>query len=267
MKLSFSFRRLIFFSANLTSTHLKRKVQVDVYVLSDWKNRFIHWPYRCLLINDGQDLRQMKFYSQVEQLFHLGKIQPMIIIGIHAANRLQEYGTINRPDYLGRGGKAKKYALFITKELFPFLRKNYSISNRIGGHSIAGFSLGGLSAFDLSWHYPELFGQTGVFSGSLWWRSSPFHEDDPDGDLIVQNYVKRSKKIPQQRYWFQAGTNDEESDRNGNGIIDAIDDTQLLMRTLREKGFTDMHYHEVEGGTHDPQTWGRVMPNFLQWLI
>ena len=160
----------------------------------------------------------------------------MIIIGLHASDRLKEYGTINRPDYLGRGAKAASYAKFITKELFPFLKKTYRLSEQKGAHSIAGFSLGGLSAFDLAWHYPQLFGQVGVFSGSLWWRSSPFDEDKPDDDLIVPNYVSASKSIPKQRYWFQAGTHDESSDRNGNGIIDAIDDTLILMRALQEKG-------------------------------
>ena len=190
----------------------------------------------------------------------------MIIIGLHASDRLKEYGTINRPDNLGRGAKAASYAKFITKELFPFLKKNYRLSEQKGAHSIAGFSLGGLSAFDLAWHYPQLFGQVGVFSGSLWWRSSPFNEDKPDDDLIVPNYVSESKNIPRQRYWFQAGTLDESSDRNGNGIIDAIDDTLILMRTLQEKGSRDITYYEVEGGTHDPKTWGKVMPKFLKWL-
>ncbi len=70
------------------------------------------------------------------------------------------------------------------------------------------------------------------------------------------------------KFWFQAGTEDEKSDRNKNGIIDAIDDTLDLMKELRQKGYKnklDMHYEEVEGGQHNYHTWSAVFPKFMVW--
>jgi enterochelin esterase-like enzyme len=65
-----------------------------------------------------------------------------------------------------------------------------------------------------------------------------------------------------------AGTEDETADRNNNGIIDAIDDTLTLMQALQEKGkeeLKDFTYVEVEGGKHEPETWSKVLLDFLKW--
>ncbi|MCB0642407.1 MAG: hypothetical protein KDC44_12240 [Phaeodactylibacter sp.] len=71
------------------------------------------------------------------------------------------------------------------------------------------------------------------------------------------------------QFWFQTGTNDETSDRNNNGIIDAIDDTLDLMKALKKVGYpkTAMKYVEVENGVHHPSTWAKVMPDFLKWAF
>jgi len=70
------------------------------------------------------------------------------------------------------------------------------------------------------------------------------------------------------RLWFQTGTRDETADRDGNGVIDAIQDTTELIDELVAKGFQrgiDVAYRESEGGEHHESTWARVLPEFLQW--
>jgi enterochelin esterase-like enzyme len=69
------------------------------------------------------------------------------------------------------------------------------------------------------------------------------------------------------KFWFQTGTNDETDDRNKNGIIDSIDDTTDLIKLLKGKGYADIVYREVEGGEHNPKTWGEVLPDFLIWAF
>ncbi|HNE27895.1 MAG TPA: esterase family protein, partial [Saprospiraceae bacterium] len=58
-------------------------------------------------------------------------------------------------------------------------------------------------------------------------------------------------------------------DRNNNGVIDAIDDTLLLIEILRQRGYDDdrVRYYEMEGGEHNPETWGRAMPDFFRWTL
>jgi hypothetical protein len=56
-------------------------------------------------------------------------------------------------------------------------------------------------------------------------------------------------------------------DRNDNGIIDSVDDTQDLIKELIEKGYTtsDIHYSLIEDGQHNAKTWAEVIPEFLKW--
>ena len=183
---------------------------------------------------------------------------------------MQEYGAMGRLDYLKRGAKAHLYTRFLLKELMPELHHRYRISTDAQHNAIAGFSLGGLSAFDIAWNHPEQFGQVGVFSGSLWWRSRAFTPEAPDAHRIVHYMVSQGPRREGLRFWFQAGTKDEEEDRNNNGIIDAIDDTLDLIGELKHWSYregTDIRYVEVIGGEHNPATWGKVMPDFLHWAF
>ncbi|TNE50239.1 MAG: esterase family protein, partial [Bacteroidetes bacterium] len=153
----------------------------------------------------------------------------------------------------------------------PHIREKWRLSEKPADNVIAGFSLGGLSAFDIAWEHPEVFGAAGVFSGSFWWRSSDVDPADPDADRIMHDIVRQAPTTRRnnQRFWFQAGTLDEEEDRNNNGVIDAIDDTLYLIEALKQKGYTgqQLRYYEMEEGTHDPATWGRAMPQFLTWVL
>ena len=61
---------------------------------------------------------------------------------------------------------------------------------------------------------------------------------------------------------------DEVKDRNNNGIIDSIDDTKDMIAELVAKGYReekDIEYLEMADGRHDVPTWGRAMPDFLEW--
>ena len=249
----------------MPATALDRDVMIDVY-------RPAVPPWRLLnlvIFNDGQDLPHMDFEEQLREAFREGTLAPVIIVGVHAGDRMREYGTSGRPDYKGRGDQADSYENFLVQELVPWMESRFNIRQLPGRRAIAGFSLGGLNAFDVAWRNPGEFGLAGVFSGALWWRHKAFREDEPDADRIVHDYVRKSKKAPDVRFWFMAGTEDETDDRNKNGIIDAIDDTLQLMSLLADKGKKeneDFTYLEVEGGKHEPETWGRVMMDFLRWM-
>lgn len=248
----------------LPAPDLGRDVLVDVY-------RPATPPWRLLslvIFNDGQDLERMNLRPQLDEHLLAGTLSPTLVVGVHAGDRLREYGTAGRPDYQGRGDLAEAYERFILDELVPFLEGRFNVRKTALHRAIAGFSLGGLNAFDLGWRHPGEFGVAGVFSGALWWRSKPFRKNKPDADRIVHDYVRRAKKPSKTRFWLMAGTEDETEDRNNNGIIDAIDDTLQLMDLLTDKGKQegkDFTYVEVQGGKHEPETWGEVVMDFLYW--
>ncbi|MEM6723105.1 MAG: alpha/beta hydrolase-fold protein [Bacteroidota bacterium] len=251
------------------SDHLDRQVKVNIYLppdyFSDEEKR-----YRILLLNDGQDMQAIRLAETLARLYEEQRIEKVIVAAVHAGDRMHEFGTAGWPDYKNRGQKAAAYTNFILEELLPYLDKYYRCHPEEGGLAIAGFSLGGLSAMDIAWNHPKVFSTVGVFSGSFWWRSRDFIEEDPDADRIMHEIVAASSYNGPQRFWFQTGTEDEKEDRNNNGIIDAIDDTLDLIIELEQHGYEigpDMKYLEIEGGRHHPDTWAKAMPDFLEFAF
>lgn len=251
----------------LQSVFLQREVKVDCYLPAedpDPENMSL------LLVNDGQDLVTMKFEEIIDTLYSQNAITPIFCVGIHCSeDRKNEYGTAKILDYKGRGAKAALYTRFIFEELLPFIRMTYQVQS-FKEKSYAGFSLGGLSALDIVWNYPQEFYRVGVFSGSLWWRDKDQDDADfnEDTDRIMHRQIKEGTYSPWLKFFFEVGTQDETADRNNNGIIDAIDDTVSLIDCLIEKGYdktTAIKYLELNDGKHDVPTWAKAFPDFLKW--
>ena len=222
-----------------------------------------------LLVNDGQDLAQMGLDQSLSSLYEKWKIEPTIAVGISAGQeRLLEYGVANQPDFKNRGNKAHLYSSFIVEELLPFIDKQVGV-NINGKKAFAGFSLGGLSAFDIAWH-SSVFDLVGVFSGSFWWRKKDLSDGYTDDDRILHQMLKATSAKPALKFWLMTGTNDEKADRNQNFIIDSIDDTIDVIKELLKKGYqrpSDIFYYEMVGGKHDVPTWGKAFPKFLEWAF
>ena len=250
----------------LASVSLNRLVTLDFYQAGE-----LSVDARLLLINDGQDLQKMGMSEMLGELYSRGDIGPALCVGIHAGpQRLMEYGTAAMPDYAGRGRLAGAYTRFVLEELLPVIEERFGAS-AFRDKAFAGFSLGALSAMDMVWAYPEVFSTAGLFSGSFWWRKKD--KDDPgyqeQRDRIMHQLVSEGVYHPGQRFFFECGTEDESEDRNGNGVIDSIDDVRDLIGRLEEKGYEsgkDIRYIEIEGGRHEVETWRWAMPEFLRWV-
>ncbi len=248
------------------SEFLERDVIIDVYLPAQSINENC---FNVLLINDGQDLRTMNFGKLLDSLIASENIEPLICVGIHCGtNRMNEYGTICRSDYKGRGSKAGLYCKFVFDELLPFIKSAFNIAS-FKEKSFAGFSLGGLSALDIVWNHAHEFARAGVFSGSLWWRRHGYEEQDYNNekDRIMHLQVQKGTIKPSLKFFFECGRLDETADRNNNGIIDSIEDTTDLIAALKGLGYNEdqIFYLELEDGRHDVETWKRAFPAFLQW--
>lgn len=255
----------------LTDIHSKlldRDTKVDIFLPFQYEKGHKHYP--LLILNDGQDCETINLKTILETLTHEKEIKDVIVVGVHAGDRMHEYGVATKEDYKGRGSKAINYTRFVMTELIPYLHHHYSISKSPEDNGIAGFSLGGLSALDIAWHHADYFGKVGAFSGSFWWRKrdtkSKLYSDDQD--RIMHQVVRRGRFKPGLKFWFQTGLHDEPNDRNKNGVIDSIDDTLDLIVELTKKGyrpFHDIQYLELEHGEHNLKTWKQAMPHFLKW--
>ncbi len=255
---------------NFPSAHLDRPVRLDIFLPPSYYDR-PNDTYPVLILNDGQDMEAIAMADIIDNLYQSNRIVEILVCAVYASGeRIQEYGIAGRPDYKQRGSKADAYERFITHEWIPSFQRRYRCSENRNEWAIGGFSLGGLSAFDIGWRHPERFSRIGVFSGSFWWRSQAFQASDPDGHRILHEVIRHSEKRDGMKFWFQTGTLDEDSDRNNNGIIDSIDDTLDVIRELEILGYRqgqDVHYVEVIGGRHNLPTWAKVMPDFLRWAF
>lgn len=281
------------------STYLQNQRQVQVFLPPGYADSGLHYP--VLYLNDGQDVGQLGLRETLARLISQGRIAPLIVVAISTnAERLAEYGTAVSANAQGLGGKAGLYSQFVTQELLPTINNAFRTKTGVGETAVLGASLGGLSAFDLAWNHPDIFGIVGVFSGSFWWRApvrsleeAPEEvpalpgeramDDGPDnasgredppvvtpGRRIAHNLVRCGTYRPQQRFWFQAATQDETADRDNNGVIDAIQDTLELIDELVRLGYRrgqNVVYVEVLGGRHNYSTWAEVLPKFLTWTF
>ncbi len=246
------------------SVYLGRDVVIDIFLPHNYFKS--DRPCQVLFLNDGQNWKALGIARTLIE--YKDSIAPVILVALHCGrDRMFEYGTAAMADYKNRGNKAAAYTFFITQELIPYIETQYRVPSDPAYRGFAGFSLGGLSAFDIVWHHPHLFSKVGVFSGSFWWRAKALEQAYTDNDRIIHRLVTAGKFHPNLRLWFSAGTAEEKEDRNQNGIIDVIDDILDLMDELRQLGYTDEHmkYVEIEDGRHHESSWGAVMPDFLEW--
>jgi enterochelin esterase-like enzyme len=245
-----------------------RRAQVYLPPHYDAKRRR---TYPVLIALDGQTMPQWRLAETLDALVGAGQIEPVVVVAVPAfAARLEEYGTAGVLDFAGRGRQAKAFQDLLAGVVLPAVRERYRVATEPARTGIFGASMGGLCAFDSAWRRPQVFGLAGIFSGSLWWRADNASVAAQQASRIAHRSVRETAGQPALRLWFEAGTRDEAADRDGNGVIDAIQDTLELMDELETKGFKrgrDLAYHEVEGGEHHESTWAQALPEFLRWAL
>jgi enterochelin esterase-like enzyme len=224
-----------------------------------------------LLLNDGQDVEKWRVREITDSLYKNKLIEPLLIVAIHAGNRMQDYGVAGFPDFQNNGNKADKYEAFIINELYDFAKKKAGV-RKFKSIVMAGCSLGGLSAFDIAWNNADKIDKVGIFSGSFWWRDKDASATDysDDKNRIMLSKIKSSRKRPKLKYWFYAGAKEEEGDRDEDGVIDVVDDTEDLALIIKNKNVcpaSDIVYIESPDGKHEYGSWSKALPGFLTWAF
>ncbi len=250
------------------SRHLQRHVDLSIISTPLPKDKS---TMNLLLLNDGQDMEKFRVQEILDSLYDKKLIRPVVIVGINAGDRMQEYGITDHPDHKNNGSKASKYAMFIDNELYAFVKKKAGV-RKFNSVVIAGCSLGGLSAFDIAWNHADKIDKVGIFSGSFWWRDKDAAAADysDDKNRIMLSEIRTSRKKPHLQYWFYAGGKEETGDRDKDGIIDVLDDTRDLVSIIKNKNVSnpgDIISIEDPNGIHDYNSWSAQFPVFLLWAF
>ena len=153
-------------------------------------------------------------------------------------NRSVEYDTLS-----------DRYATFLADEVLPLVKKEFRLRDEPSAHAIAGASSGGICAFTVAWHRPDLFGrvlsQIGSFTNIRGGNAYP--------EIVRQAPAKPIKIV------LTDGTND---------LINQFGDwwqaNQAMHAALREKGY-DVDFL-ADRGFHNFWTCGRQLPEALRRL-
>jgi enterochelin esterase family protein len=147
-----------------------------------------------------------------------------------------------------------EFANFIEKELIPWVRDYYDVSENPVNNSIAGSSLGGLSSMWLGFNYPHIFGNVICQAGVI---SKLTHPDQPqDADNRLTTLFEQSAKLPL-RVWLEVGLMDD--------LANIVEPTRHMAAILRAKEY-DFDYHEYAGG-HDFALWRGTLAQALKKLL
>ena len=156
--------------ADFASWYLGNKRPLHIFLPPHYRETQTRYP--VLYLNDGQDVEQLRLRETLARLMAHGRIQPLIVVAIPTTgDRLQEYGTAVAANAQGLGSLAAQYNRFVVEEVRLWVNQEFRTETDAAKTAVLGASLGGLSAFDLAWNHPDVFGAVGVFSGSFWWRA------------------------------------------------------------------------------------------------
>ncbi|MBA2079896.1 alpha/beta hydrolase-fold protein [Rhodanobacter sp. PCA2] len=273
------------------------RITVDVYLPGDYAGT--QHRYRVVYADDGQDMPAVGLLPTLTALCRAHAIRPPIVVAVHMLrDRMGIYGLSDRAHrrslpadtkYGPVGRRAHDYSQWLATQLVPYIDAHYRTRRDAASRSMLGWSLGGLNAFNLGWQYPEVFGRVGAFSPSFWLAADRSSDDAVERTRLAQRMVDRGPKRPQLRFWFAAGTAEETSDRDHDGVIDVIGDIRDLvdgyraadgfrLRGLRQLGCSvnpdyaahpgqraDVAVYLLPGGRHEQASWAKMLPLFLRW--
>ena len=254
--------------------------------------------YPVLYVNDGQDMEAVGLQATLAALYAQGAIRPLIVAAIDMPpDRMAAYGASDRDaarsvvagtKYGPVGTNAHAYSEWVAKTLVPAVDARYRTRTTPDARAILGWSLGALNAVSVGWQYPEVFGRIGAFSPSLWLSTARGDVDALQRTRIAQHLVDAGTPRTGLKLYFAVGSAEETDDRDGDGVIDVLDDTRDLIegwqvdgaiaaKGLRQHGYSinldhatrptraDVALSLLDGGQHHQASWARMLPGFLRW--
>ena len=256
-------------------------------------------PRRCaqarcdtLYVDDGQDAEAVGLFDTVAALDAAGDIRAPIVVAIDMPiDRMGAYGFSDRaagapviaPTKYGPvGTRAHAYSEWLVHTLVPRIDARYRTRATAASRAVLGWSLGGAHAFNVAWQYPETFGRAGAFSPSFWLARDPRDAAAVQRTRIAQSMLA-SGAPNGLRLFLAVGTDEEQDDRDGDGVNDAVDDVRELidggdkqpgLRALGYRvdadgavspGHGDVALYLLPGGIHRQSSWARMLPAFLRW--
>jgi predicted alpha/beta superfamily hydrolase len=221
--------------------------------------------YPVFYLNDGQNLfESVSSFNGIEwqvdetadRLIREGAVPPMIIVGIDntGRSRLREYMPHRSFQPMMMRVRGDRYPDFLTKDVMPFMARNYRVATGAENTGLGGSSLGALISLYTAAARPGLIGHLLLESPSLWASN--------------RQMIKESRGVTQWPARIFLGTGTAEAGRPDRDRS-MVDDVRELAGIFRRAGLDDSRLRFVvdEGATHHESCWARRFPEALSFLF
>ncbi len=222
--------------------------------------------HAVLYLNDGQNLfdparafagTTWGVVQTAGRLVRQCRIPPLVVVGIDhgAGRRAREYLPVkdDRNPTLGQP-LGREYAEFVTREVMPFVARNYPIARGASQTGFGGSSYGAVAALNTVIVKPGIFGRLLIESPSLY----------VGGEYLLRR-ARALDRWPA-RIYLGVGTSEtsrpEENDETVRNVLE-------LESFLRRAGLGPRRLLTVveEGGTHSEGAWAARLPDALEFLF
>jgi enterochelin esterase-like enzyme len=222
-----------------------------------------HFP--VLYLNDGQNLFESSTaFAGVEwqvdetadRLIREGAVPPMIFVGMDntGKERIREYMPYRSMHPRMLRVQGRYYPDFLTKEVMPFVERNYRIATGPENTGLGGSSLGALIALYTAVARPGMIGRLLLESPSLW----------ASGRQLVKE--SRSVRIWPERMFLAVGSSEAGSAERSRTVVDDVRELAAIMRraVLSE---SRLRLVVKEGAGHNEAAWAERFPEALRFLF
>jgi predicted alpha/beta superfamily hydrolase len=219
-----------------------------------------------LYLNDGQNLfdpsrafagNTWRVTETVSALVDGGYIPPLVVVGIDHGERrrAREYLPVaddRHPD--ARRPLGRRYADFVTREVMPFVEREFPVSRAAPATGIGGSSYGAVAALFTVLRTPRRFGRLLIESPSLY---------------VGRGYLLRKARAAEQwpaRIYLGVGTAEtSRAEWNEETVLNVL----RLERILRDAGLSPPRLKLViqQGATHSESAWAARLPDALAFLF
>jgi enterochelin esterase-like enzyme len=220
--------------------------------------------YPVLYLNDGQNLFESstafggvewQVDETADRLIREGAVPPMIFVGIDntGKERIREYMPYRSLHPRMLRVRGRHYPDFLTKEVMPFVQRNYRVATEPENTGLGGSSLGALIALYTAVARPGLIGRLLLESPSLW----------ASGRQIIKD--SRSVRIWPERMFLAMGTSEAANAERSRTVVD---DVRELAAIMRRAVLSESRLRLVirDGAGHNEAAWAERFPEALRFL-
>jgi enterochelin esterase-like enzyme len=182
------------------------------------------------------------------------KAKPMVVV--MPAGHTSEF-MFGRRDSSQTSPNVDEFAEDFTKDVMPYVEKNYRVLNDANNRAIAGLSMGGGQTLNVAISGLDKFGYIGVYSSGVFGitgggpgaNSGPSWEEQHK-EALDNAELKKGVKL----FWFATGKEDF-----------LLDTTKATVEMLKKHGF-NVAYNETAGG-HTWINWRNYLNEFAPQLF